>query len=253
MKHMRTMFSYLFIVMCAWHIPTRTQVLIMLEGLTGAGKTTFVNMLAHKIDSFCAINEPFDRWNKVNNQDNLFATFLQDQPRWAFTLQTYAYITHFQAIKDAYTQQPGKRIYLTDRSAYSGLQTFTKMHFDNGRISRVEWNVYQESLQWLVDQLSYKPDGFIYLRTQPITACKRAQKRNRNFNDGLHIEFFQEMYNYLEDWFIHKKYLMPSLAHVPVLIIDGQVDFESDACAQEQIITQINNFVQFLEETKIKK
>jgi deoxyadenosine/deoxycytidine kinase len=218
----------------------------MIEGVSGAGKSTLCRVLDAQIPNVCIIPEPFDRWNNVQNGGNLFETFLNDKSRWGLTFQNYVFITHYQALHDAYASNPNKEIYITDRSHFSGMFTFTRMLFDTNNITPLEWAIYQESASWLTEQLPEKPDGFIYLQTKPATACARAIKRNRELNASLNLPFYETLHRYHEEWLIEKKNLPASVQQIPILVLDGEVDFEHNPEAQRVIIEKVRDFIESL-------
>lgn len=219
------------------------KVLLMLEGVTGSGKTTLAKILSDQISEISIIPEPFDRWNNIHGTENLFAMFLQDKSRWGLTFQNYVFFTHYQALQAAYTHNSNKNLFITDRSYFSGMLTFTRILFDTHQITTMEWEIYQESSWWFVKNLPYRPNGFIYLKVSPKTSCARANQRNRKLNDSLQLSYFEALYRYHEEWLIEKKNIPEILREVPVLIIDGEVDFKNDAKAQSIIIAQVKDFV----------
>ncbi len=219
------------------------KIILMIEGVSGAGKSTLITIIAEHIPEICIVPEPFDRWNNVHETGNLFETFLKDQSRWGLTFQNYVFITHYQALEDAYNLNPTKEIFITDRSHFSGIFTFTRMLFDNNKMTPMEWAMYIESSMWLIAQLPYKPNAFIYLRTEPATACARANKRDRLLNASRELSYYQTLHRYHEEWLIEKKNLPESLQHIPMLVLDGEVDFQSDLEVQAKIIREIREFI----------
>lgn len=235
---------------CLLYAPT----LLMIEGVSGAGKSTLSRLLVDQLPEAGIIPEPFERWNSnawsrlpdTPYVDNLFETFLHDQTRWGLTFQNFVFVTHYQALEDAYLLTPTKDVFITDRSHLSGIFTFTRMLFENKKLTPTEWAIYQETAFWFVDHLPYKPDGFIYLRTQPTTACNRANKRNRSLNASLNLPYYETLHRYHEEWLLEKKNVPTSLRTIPVLILDGELDFESDAHIQQDFIKRIRAFITML-------
>ncbi|HSW74070.1 MAG TPA: deoxynucleoside kinase [Candidatus Limnocylindria bacterium] len=230
--------------------PSLASILLMLEGTGGAGKSTLSKMLARHMPEACIIAEPFERWNsnhwsRVSDDPalgNAFTTFLHDKKRWALTFQNYVFLTHYQALEDAYKDHPDKALYISDRSHFSGIFTYARMFLENGYLNPMEWAMFQENAWWLVEHLPYKPDGFIYLRTQPTTACKRANKRNRAVNESLNLPYYETLHRYHEEWLLEKKNVPQAIAHIPVLVLDGELDFEGDPAIQEAFVQQIKEF-----------
>lgn len=243
---------FFFLTLLLMHTTSFAKVLLSIEGLSGAGKSTLAKALTKYMSEACFIEEPFDRWNDVSKQGNLFELFLKDRSRWGLTFQNYIFLTHLQAVENAYRENPAAPVFISDRSPYSGMNIFTKMLFDQGLLSNIEWAIYQKSSTWFLEQLpGYVPDGFIYLRTLAKTACSRANKRNRRLNASLQLEYFQTLYKYHEEWLITKKNVsVTSAPEAPVLVIDGEVDFEQSTEIQQEIVSKIRAFIASLETVK---
>ena len=64
---------------------------LIVEGNVGAGKSTFLKMLDRYLNAQLVL-EPHERWQDING-DNLLEKFYTDTSRWAYTFQTYAFIT----------------------------------------------------------------------------------------------------------------------------------------------------------------
>jgi len=222
---------------------TQAKVLLILEGISGAGKSTLCSIIAEHIPEAHIIPEPFDRWNNINDTGNLFEEYIKDKSRWGLTLQHYICLTFSQALHDAYIQHPDKEIFITDRSYFATLFVFGRMLFENSTITPMEWEILQEQCVWFMENALHQPDGFIFLQTQPATARARAIKRNRALKASLNITYFENLHRLYTQWLVEKKNIHQSLEHVPVLIIDGEVDFVHDNAARQNIIAQIKNFI----------
>jgi len=227
---------------------TQAQVLLMVEGISGAGKSTLCSMIAEHIPEAHIIPEPFDRWNNINEVGNLFEAYIKDKSRWGLTLQNYICLTFSQALHDAYIQHPDKEIFITDRSYFATLFVFGRMLFENSTITPIEWEILQEHCLWFMENALHQPDGFIFLQTQPATARARAIKRNRVLKASLNITYFENLHRLYTQWLVEKKNIHQSLEQVPVLIINGEVDFVHDDAARQNIVTQIEHFIAQIKE-----
>jgi deoxyadenosine/deoxycytidine kinase len=233
-------------------VSLQANILIMLEGVSGAGKSTLSSIVAKHLHDVCIIPEPFDRWQNINNKGNLFETFLNDKSRWGLTFQYYVFLTHLQTIQDAYQHNSTKTIFICDRSHYSGIYIFAKMFFDTGLLTPLEYAAYQETTDWYIRHIPGSlPAGFIYLQTKPETACARANKRNRSLNHSLDVSHFQTLHTYHEQWLMQKKEVSASIADIPILVIDGEVDFVENQAEQDKIVKQIEDFVQQLQRKRM--
>jgi deoxyadenosine/deoxycytidine kinase len=215
--------------------------IFMIEGPTGGGKTTLAHILQDAL-SADLVKEPFDKWQHVNQTENLFETFRGEPQRWAYTFQSYAFITEIEAFNQ--TIKKGKaKIVLSDRSMYSGLCCFTKMFYDQGLLTPLEWHLYKNITNWLLAYFSFIPQGFIYVRTPPELCYERNIKRNRPTDHPLHLDFFTRELAYHDEWLIDKKLMPKLLLDVPILVLDGAQDFLNDKKIRDAVIQQVRDFI----------
>jgi len=64
----------------------------VIEGNIGAGKSTFLRLLDQRLQ-IDPVFEPHDKWQNVGDGENLLEKFYTDIRRWAYTFQTYAFVT----------------------------------------------------------------------------------------------------------------------------------------------------------------
>ena len=67
------------------------KVSIIVEGNIGAGKSTFLKLLSSALD-IQPVFEPHDKWQNIGGE-NLLENFYQDTQRWAYSFQTYAFVS----------------------------------------------------------------------------------------------------------------------------------------------------------------
>lgn len=212
----------------------------MIEGNTGAGKTTLSRLIERELHAHI-IEEPIEKWRKVGDTGNLLDLHLNQRNRWGYTFQTYACSTFMQACLEA---DQTIELHVSDRSAYSGIYCFSRMMMEEGSLTPLEWYIYKERFEWLTDLLPCKADGFIYLRTTPANCMERANTRHRPEESALTMDFFEPLHRFHEEWLIDKKNVAPNLKDIPVLVLDGNLDFKCDPSIQKQFIEQIKIFIQ---------
>ena len=217
---------------------------LIVEGNIGAGKSTFLKVLKDKL-KVDIIFEPTDKWQNADG-GNLLDLFYKDTKRWAYTFQSYAFVTRAQSLLQQQTKASGNNIQVLERSVYCDRYCFAKNCFEAGHMSAMEWQIYKEWFGWLVEGYMQKPDGFIYLQVDPKVCHKRLLKRNRSEEAGVPLSYLQQLHGRHEDWLIGKKDLSSFLRQVPILILNCDKSFENDLHEQQKHIIAVQNFIDTL-------
>jgi len=213
----------------------------IVEGNIGAGKSTFMRLVQDRLP-VQIVFEPVDQWQRVAAGENLLERFYKDTQRWAYTFQSYAFITRVIQQQKKSLESP-HAIQLLERSVYSDRYCFAKNCFEMGTMSELEWTLYQEWFDWLIENYVQKPAGFIYLRTSPEKSFERLKKRARDEEKVVPLEYLSFLHNKHEQWLIEKKWLAHSLRDVPVLVIEADEEFENYPAQMEEYLVQIANFM----------
>lgn len=174
---------------------------IVIGGMIGLGKTTVAEMLSEKLGSQVFYESVDD-----NPILPLFYTASQEEieaKRYPFLLQLYFLNSRFKTIKDA-LRHPNNII---DRSIYEDWY-FAKRNRDLGRISDLEFQMYENLLNNMLEELGdlpkKAPDLMIYLKGSFETVLKRIQLRGRSYelNESL-ITYYKFLWESYDDWVMH--------------------------------------------------
>ncbi len=215
---------------------------VVIEGNIGAGKSTFVSLIKRYLDVH-VVYEPHEQWQSVGSSaENILEKFYTDMPRWAYTFQSYAFVTRVRAQQQAAQQFP-HLTQIVERSVYSDRYCFAKNCFELGYMNALEWKLYQEWFSWLVDNYTQRPHGFIYLRTTPDVCHERLKKRDRKEEVGVGLDYLQSLHDKHERWLIDKEGVAPSLSDVPALVLDANQEFEGNRHLQQEWVQQIKDFM----------
>jgi deoxyguanosine kinase len=214
-------------------------VYFIVEGNIGAGKSTFLRLLKETFN-INIIYEPLDEWQMVGNGENILEKFYQDTSRWAYTFQTYAFLTR---IAKQERMLDSTCVNVVERSVYSDRYCFAKNCFELGVMSGLEWELYKKWFEWLVDEYDVLPNGFIYLKTTPEVAFSRLRKRHREEEKVVALSYLTSINNKHEEWLVKKENVRPALVSIPVLIVDCNQDFENDPEVFAKIKEQISEFM----------
>lgn len=219
--------------------------IIFLEGNIGVGKSTFLAILGQRFD-FDIIFEPTDKWQQVSTEGNLLDLFYKDTKRWAYTFQSYAFISRIKTHLDQNKKISTRSLQIFERSVYCDRFCFAKNCFENGLMSELEWNIYKEWFSWIVPTYAPEPSGFIYLRALPDVCYQRLKKRNRTEESTVSLAYLNTLHTKHDDWLIHKKETLNFLSTPPVLTLDCNYDFEHNKVQQANILNQVDIFIQNL-------
>jgi deoxyguanosine kinase len=221
---------------------SHSKVMLMVEGNIGAGKSTFLKILEKNLN-IEAIFEPTKKWQDKDDQNNLLHLFYRDTTRWAYTFQTYAFISRVEAMLEYQNKKFSKNVHVLERSVYCDRYCFAKNCFEAGLMSRIEWQIYKEWFSWLAEKYSPQPNGFIYLRTTPETCLKRMQKRCRSEEKGISLDYLKAIHKRHEAWLISQEEVAPHLINIPVLVLPCDDDFELNLEKQKDHVNAVQKFI----------
>ena len=144
--------------------------------------------------------------------------------RWAFNLQVYFLNSRFGQLKEF--QESGKNI-IQDRTIYEDAHIFAPNLHSMGLMSTRDFENYQELFS-LMDSLVDGPDLLIYLRATVPTLVSQIQKRGRDYENSISIEYLSRLNERYEAWI--EKYDSSNLLIIEVDDIDfveSKDDFDS--------------------------
>lgn len=202
--------------------------MIICEGTVGAGKTELVKILSEKMHTK-AYYEP------VGNNP-ILPRFYEDQKRWSFPLQIYFLNKRFRMVKQALTEHNS----LLDRAIYCD-SVLAKNVYDNGNMSKEEYQLYLDLLANMMDETAYlpkkHPDLVIYIKVSNETELKRIKKRGRPFEQIKSHPDLKSYYSSLQG--LYDKWAQ-SWSLSPIITIDGdKFDFVGNKCHQQLVLRKI--------------
>ena len=184
-----------------------------MEGNIGVGKTTFINMVKqlHKTREIIVLEEPVAEWLSIKNNENktILELFYADQNKYAFSFQMMAYISRIALLKQTIRENP-QAIIITERSVYTDKHVFAKMLFDEGKIEKVNYEIYNKWFEHFIEDVPISK--IIYLRCTPAIAHSRVIKRNRP-GETITLDYLTKCHTYHEEWI--------EQSNVPCMILDA--------------------------------
>lgn len=214
----------------ASHVSTYDGVEIVVDGVTGVGKTSLVRIISEEF-GLSPFNEMFD------DENRLLHKFFYDRPKWAFPMQTNFLTNRFKQYLKA--MQTGQAV--MDRSIYSD-RIFARMYLEYGYLSHEEYDVYNNLLNALLEQVQ-PPKLLVYLRVNTDEAIRRIHRRGRP--DELEVE--REYWDHLNQ-FYERNYHDFSLGKLLVLQVDN-LDYVHRPEDRQYMVDQIRQAHQALAES----
>ncbi|WP_170291797.1 deoxynucleoside kinase [Heliobacterium mobile] len=142
------------------------QVQLVIDGVTGVGKSTLVDLLAKDLN-LVEFREMFE------DENQLLHKFFHNRERWAFPMQINFLTNRFKQYREASRSNQA----IMDRSIYSDA-IFAKMYREQGYLTVEEYNVYENLLNSMIDGLE-PPRLMVYLKVDTDEAIRRIHMRGR--------------------------------------------------------------------------
>lgn len=194
---------------------------IAIAGNIGCGKTTLTNMLAKHYGWI-------PRFESVDFNPYL-EDFYADMSRWSFNLQIYFLNKRFQDVVDI---SKTKETIIQDRTIYEDARIFAPNLYEQGNMSERDFRNYCDLFD-LMMSLVKMPDLLIYIRSSISNLVGQIQKRGREYEASMRIDYLQGLNDKYEKWISGYK--------GKLLIIDGDTcKFGDDAEAFRSITDRID-------------
>ena len=158
-----------------------TSVIICIDGIIGAGKSTLIRKLKK---NFMCFEEPVEKWS-------LLPDLYSDMERFAIPFQ-------FQVLLSQYDQYLSFKnindMIIVERCPRTSKNVFVQMYIDNGLFDQASVLTYHKCFE----QLSYEVDRFIYLDVEPQLALKRIKTRDRHGEDNITLAYLESLHERYE-------------------------------------------------------
>jgi len=174
---------------------------IAVAGNIGAGKTTLTEMLSKHY-----------RWiphfEDVDQNPYLF-DFYEDMPRWSFNLQIYFLNSRLTQLLEI---SRGTETVIQDRTIYEDANIFAPNLHEMGLMSKRDYENYYAFFQTL-RQMVQPPDLLIYLQASVPTLVGQIQKRGREYEENIRLDYLKRLNEYYNKW-------IESYKEGPLLIVN---------------------------------
>ena len=116
--------------------------------------------------------------------------------KWSFNLQIYFLSSRFQHQKKLMEMEASL---VQDRTIYEDVEIFAKNLHEMGLMSDRDYKNYRALFEQMVEYLK-APDLLIYLRADVPTLVRQIQKRGREYENTIRIEYLERLNGLYEDW-----------------------------------------------------
>jgi len=174
---------------------------IAIAGNIGSGKTTLTSLLAKHY-----------KWQPhfEDADDNPYLNdFYEDMQRWSFNLQVYFLNCRFGQVQDI--RKSGKTV-IQDRTIYEDANIFAPNLHEMGLMSKRDFDNYYQFFQTLKTMVQ-PPDLLIYLKASVPTLVSQIQKRGREYEENIRLDYLKKLNEYYNKW-------IDSYKEGPLLVID---------------------------------
>jgi deoxyadenosine/deoxycytidine kinase len=195
---------------------------IAIAGNIGSGKTTLTRLLAKHFGW-----EP--HYEDVDTNPYLNG-FYEDMQRWSFNLQIYFLNSRFRQVIEI--RKSGKTI-IQDRTIYEDAYIFAPNLHSMNLMSTRDFENYS-SLFNLMSSFIQPPDLLIYLRASVPTMVQQIQKRGREYESSIRLDYLKGLNERYEEWIANY-----NLGKLLIVDVDN-LNIEENPEHLGQVIDRIN-------------
>jgi deoxyadenosine/deoxycytidine kinase len=161
---------------------------LAIAGNIGSGKTTLTTLLS-KHYKF----EP----HYENVEDNPYISdFYEDMQRWSFNLQIFFLNSRYNTLLQL---QKSKKNIIQDRTIYEDAHIFAPNLHSMGLMSTRDFDTYEKMFDSL-SQTVKPPDLLVYLRASIPHLVNNIQKRGRDYEDSIRLDYLKRLNERYEGW-----------------------------------------------------
>ncbi|HOE94910.1 MAG TPA: deoxynucleoside kinase [Candidatus Cryptobacteroides sp.] len=161
---------------------------IGVAGNIGSGKTTLTELLSKHYG-----------WTP-QYESVTFNPYLEDYykdiPRWSYNLETYFLAQRF---KDLLAISKSKETIIQDRTLMEGVHIFVENNREMGNLSERDYQTYMQLYSIMMSMVK-PPELLIYLRSGIEHLVSNIQKRGRDYEQGMSIEYLSGLNRHYEEW-----------------------------------------------------
>ena len=181
---------------------------IGIAGNIGSGKTTLTRMLSEHYGWT-------PKYEAVTYNPYL-EDYYKDIKRWSFNLEVYFLQQRFRDVLEIASSDD---VIIQDMTIFEGVYIFVANNKSMGNLSDRDYETYMDLFK-LMMSLVKAPDLLIYLRSSVPHLVSQIQKRGREYEKSIELDYLEGLNNRYEQW----------ISEYPgrVLVIDADgLDFQN--------------------------
>lgn len=161
---------------------------IAISGNIGAGKTELTKLLSRHY-GYRAVFGPSEENPYLNS-------FYEDMRRWSFNMMVHSLYANFK--QQAALNAQGDS-FIRDRSMYDDVYVFAPNLQSMGLMTTRDLTTYTKLFEATYALLP-KPDLLIYVRGDVPTLIRHIQKRGREYESSIRLDYLTNLNNRYEQW-----------------------------------------------------
>ena len=161
---------------------------IGVAGNIGSGKTTLTRMLAEHYGWT-------PQYESVTYNPYL-EDYYKDISRWSYNLETYFLAQRF---KDLLEIAKSDDVIIQDRTILEGVYIFVANNKALGNLSERDFDTYMQLFELMMSMVRL-PDLLIYLKSSVPHLVSQIQKRGRDYEQGISLEYLSGLNERYESW-----------------------------------------------------
>jgi deoxyadenosine/deoxycytidine kinase len=195
---------------------------IAIAGNIGSGKTTLTRLLAKHYN--------WEPHYEALEDNPYISDFYEDMQRWSFNMQIYFLHSRFNSVIH---KAEGYKDFIQDRTIYEDAYIFAPNLHSMGLMSTRDFDTYQ-ALFNSIKRLVKAPDLLIYLRGSIGHIVSHIQKRGREYEDSIRLDYLKRLNERYEAW-------ISTYQEGKMLIIEvDNLDFENNPEDLGEIVAKID-------------
>jgi deoxyadenosine/deoxycytidine kinase len=161
---------------------------IGIAGNIGSGKTTLTTLLARHYGWT-------PKFESVTYNPYL-ADYYADIKRWSFALEMYFLQ---QRLHDVLEISKSKDVIIQDRTLFEGVHIFVANNYAQGNLTERDYNTYMDTFNVMMEVVK-EPDLMIYLKSSIPHLVAQIQKRGRDYEQSISIEYLSGLNERYDKW-----------------------------------------------------